>query len=473
MTRITKLFPLMLLTLLLVACGNREAATPTTQPVTTVEPTIAPTVAPTVAPTEALATAEATTPPMSQTTETPANVLIPTETPEQVDEPDTDTDEDVDSSLVLLPTVTPTPDALILVPTAVPTTSVTNVGAPLPYTVNLPPGFEISFYAQNVPNARSMALGDNGTLFVGSRSAGNVYALVDEDGDQVADQTYVIASGLNSPNGVAFRDGSLYVAEIQRIIRFDEIESRLSNPPDPIVITQEYPSDAWHGWKYLAFGPDGLLYVPVGAPCDVCETSGLFGTITRLNADGSGLEVFASGIRNSVGFDWNPQTQTLWFTDNGPDALGDDIPPDELNHAPTAGLNFGFPYCHGGTIADPQFGAQASCEQFTAPAIDLGPHVAALGMRFYTGSMFPSEYQNQILIAEHGSQSRSSYIGYRLSLVRVENDQAISYETFADGWEQNGQIYGRPVDLLTLPDGSLLVSDDAANAIYRITYQAP
>lgn len=337
----------------------------------------------------------------------------------------------------------------------------------------MPPGFEIRYFAKDVPNARSMALGTNGTIFVGSRSAGNVYALVDQNGDHQADQIYTIASGLNSPNGVAFDHGALYVAEINRIIRFDNIETNLANPPAPVVITDQYPSDGLHGWKYMRLGPDGYLYVPVGAPCNDCEVSGLYGTITRIRPDGTGMEVYASGIRNTVGFDWNPLTQQLWFTDNGVDTLGDDVPPDELNVAPSPGLNFGFPYCHGGTIPDPQLGDQHNCSEFVAPAIALGPHVAALGMRFYTGSMFPAVYQNQIFIAEHGSQSRSSFIGYRLTLVKLENDKAVSYEPFADGWLQNGQIHGRPVDLLVLPDGSLLISDDTANAIYRISYHAP
>ena len=382
------------------------------------------------------------------------------------------------TAATLLPTVTTAPVANVPVTATLPTPTVQpvalpNAGEPLPFAITLPAGFEIRYYAKNITNARSMALGTNGTLFVGSRSAGNVYALVDANGDQQADAVYTIASGLNSPNGVAFYDNALYVAEIHRIIRFDNIEANLQSPPAPVVVTQEYPSDTWHGWKYLRLGPDGYLYAPVGAPCNVCETSGLYGTITRIRPDGTGLEVYAQGIRNTVGFDWDPRTQELWFTDNGHDDLGDDIPPDELNHAPSAGLNFGFPYCHAGTIADPQFGALHTCDEFTPPAIALGPHVAALGMRFYTGSLFPADYQNQIFIAEHGSQSRSSFIGYRLTLVRLENNQAVSYETFAEGWLQNGQILGRPVDTLVLPDGSLLVSDDTGNAIYRISYQPP
>lgn len=385
-------------------------------------------------------------------------------------------------SLVLLPT--PTPDAFLTVqPTATPasvaappsTATVASADRPvaaLPYSINLPPGFQIAYFAQNIQNARSLALGANGTVFVGSRQAGNVYALVDRDSDGQAEQMFTIASGLNSPNGVAVYADDLYVAEIGRIIRFDAIEANLAAPPAPVIVNQEFPSDTWHGWKYLRVGPDGYLYTAVGAPCNVCEISGLYGALTRLRPDGSGLEVYARGIRNTVGFDWHPQTGELWFTDNGHDALGDDLPPDELNHAPQPGLHFGFPACHGSTILDPEFGAGQSCADFMAPAIALGPHVAALGMRFYTGDLFPAEYQNQIFIAEHGSFARSTPIGYRITLVRLTDGQATAYEPFADGWLQNGEVLGRPVDLLILPDGSLLVSDDTANAIYRIRYQA-
>ena len=327
-----------------------------------------------------------------------------------------------------------------------------------------------------MPDARSLALSPAGTLFVGTRTAGNVYAVLDHDGDHVADETKIIAEGLNMPNGVAFHDGALYVAEIDRILRFDDIESRLDDPPAPVIVYDGYPSDEWHGWKYLRIGPDGFLYVPVGVPCNICETGDtVYGTITRLALDGSSLEVVARGVRNSVGFDWDPQTQELWFTDNGRDELGDDLPPDELNHAPWEpsgrDLHFGFPYCHGGTIPDPEFGDQRACDEFTPPAMPLGPHVASLGMRFYTGNMFPEAYSNQILIAEHGSWNRSVPIGYRIALVRLQDGQPASYEVFAGGWLQDGAVMGRPVDLLVMPDGSLLVSDDFAGAIYRITYE--
>ncbi len=334
-------------------------------------------------------------------------------------------------------------------------------------TIKLPPGFKIALYAQNVPGACSMTLGDQGTLFVGTRQTGSVYAI---SGDG---QIHVIARRLNSPNGVAFRDGSLYVAEINRVLRFDHIEANLDNPPRAVVVNASFPADQHHGWKFIRFGPDGKLYVPVGAPCNVCLPDlNRYGTIERMNPDGSGLEVFAQGIRNTVGFDWQPDTNILWLTDNGVDNLGDNIPPDELNEAPQQGMNFGFPYCHGGTVIDPQFGAGHRCDEFTPPVQTLGPHVAALGMRFYTGTMFPQIYQNQIFIAEHGSESRSTPDGYRVTLVSLDaSGKPVSYAPFAEGWLQGTRAWGRPVDVQVMPDGALLVSDDMAGVIYRISYQ--
>lgn len=336
----------------------------------------------------------------------------------------------------------------------------------------LPSGFTINIYADHVENARSLALGDNGTLFVGTRSAGKVYAVLDRNHDASADEVITIAERLNMPNGVAFRNGSLYVAEVNRVLRYDRIESRLKNPPKPVIVTRSFPEDPHHGWKFIRFGPDDKLYVPVGAPCNVCERSNpIYASITRLNPDGSNLEIFAHGVRNTVGFDWHPKTGELWFTDNGRDWLGDDLPPDELNRAPQKGMHFGFPYCHGGTIADPKFDNKRSCKEFVPPAMALGPHVAALGMRFYTGTMFPDLYRNQIFIAEHGSWNRTTPIGYRISLVRRHGNQAISYDVFAKGWLKNGSAWGRPVDVLVMPDGALLVSDDRAGVIYRISYR--
>jgi len=340
-------------------------------------------------------------------------------------------------------------------------------------SIRLPDGFEIELFAADVPNARSMALGDANTLFVGTRNQGEVYAIpleADADGALRAGERRTLASGLNRPNGVAYRDGALYVAEVSRILRFDDIESRLDDPQFD-VIRDDYPTVRHHGWKYIAFGPDGKLYIPIGAPCNVCDQDG-FAVITRMNPDGSEREVFAEGVRNTVGFTWHPDSGEMWFTDNGRDWMGDDMPPCELNHAPRAGMHFGFPHCHGGDIPDPDFSAGMACSEFTPPAQALGPHVSPLGLKFYTGTMFPAPYHKQLFIAEHGSWNRSDPIGYRITLVRMVDGQAVSHETFADGWLQDGESWGRPVDLLLLPDGSMLVSDDKGGRIFRITYTA-
>ena len=339
--------------------------------------------------------------------------------------------------------------------------------------VKLPPGFEISIFAEGVDDARCMALGEEGTLFVGTREAGKVYA-IRHDGKK-ATQVITIASALNEPNGVAVKDGALYVAEVNRILRYEAIESHLPKPPAPVVVYDKYPTDKGHGVKFVRFGPDGWLYVPVGMPCNVCERGSPYGTITRLKPDGTLVEIFARGIRNSVGFDWHPITHELWFTDNGRDMMGDDVPPDELNHAPKAGMHFGFPYCHGGDIPDPQFGARHTCVEFTAPAQKLGAHVASLGMRFYTGALFPAEYRERIFIAEHGSWNRSRKSGYRVTQAKVEGGKVVDYRVFAEGFLDpvRDTAWGRPVDVQVMPDGALLVSDDYAGVIYRIGYRKP
>ncbi len=335
----------------------------------------------------------------------------------------------------------------------------------------LPKEFTIRVYGDDVPGARSMTLSPNRTLFVGTRGAGKVYAVLDLDGDNKAEKVITIARGLNSPNGVAFRYGALYVAEINRVLRYDNIETRLTDPPPPVVVNDTFPRDALHGWKFIRFGPDGMLYVPVGAPCNICkQRDERYASITRMKPDGTGREVFAHGVRNTVGFDWHPQTKELWFTDNGRDWMGDNLPPDELNHAPQEGLHFGFPYCHGRNVVDPEFGRQHQCQEFIPPAIELGPHVASLGMRFYTGTMFPDKYRNQIFIAEHGSWNRSTPIGYRITFVQLDKNHAVTYEVFAQGWLQGRTAWGRPVDVQVMPDGALLVSDDFAGTIYRISY---
>ena len=339
--------------------------------------------------------------------------------------------------------------------------------------INLPPGFEVEVYASNVEGARSMVLSESGILFVGTREVGgNLYAVIDHDNDYSADEVIIVASGLNMPNGVAIKDGDLYVAEVDRIIRFPEIEKNFRQNPVPEVIRDDFPSERHHGWKFIRFGADGKLYIPVGAPCNICkENDERFASIMRMNPDGSDLEIFAHGVRNSVGFDFHPSTDELWFTDNGRDWLGDNLPPDELNLASKKGLHFGFPHLHGKDIIDPDFGSGVDSSQFTKPVLELGPHVAALGMRFYTGTMFPKEYQNQIFIAEHGSWNRSEKIGYRVTLVRLSGNDAMSYETFAEGWLKGESVSGRPVDVQQMPDGSLLVSDDYGNIIYRIFYK--
>jgi len=338
--------------------------------------------------------------------------------------------------------------------------------------IELPPGFHIEVYADDVPGARSMALGPRGTLFVGTRSGDSVRAVIDRDGDGRADEVRVIASGLKTPNGVAMRGNDLYIGEVHRISRLEDIEANLDDPPAPVVLLDTLPRRRHHGWKFIRFGPDGMLYIPVGAPCNVCAPPEPYASILRFDTESGALEIYASGVRNSVGFDWHPETHELWFTDNGRDQLGDDLPPDELNHAPRPGMHFGFPYCHGGDIPDPEFGKRRDCAQFTPPAQKLGPHVASLGMRFYTGTMFPDAYRGQIIIAEHGSWNRSNKIGYRLSLVRLDGGRVESYTPFATGWLQGERAWGRPVDVLNMPDGSLLVSDDGAGAIYRISYEA-
>ncbi len=337
--------------------------------------------------------------------------------------------------------------------------------------IKLPPGFTISVYAENIPGARSLALSPSGTLFVGTRQAGRVYAVLDQDRDMQADQVITLAEGLEMPNGVALRDGDLYVAEVHRILRYGQIESQLEAPPKPEVVFDQFPKDRHHGWKFIRFGPDGRLYVPIGAPCNVCRSDKpIYATITRLNRDGSGLQIFAKGVRNSVGFDWHPLTGELWFTDNGRDWLGDDQPPDELNQAAVKGLHFGFPFCHGGELSDPEYGSEHPCDQFAKPAVKLDAHVAALGMRFYTGKMFPESYHNQIFIAEHGSWNRTRKSGYRVTLVKTDGRQIFGYEPFAEGWRIGNSAWGRPVDVEVMPDGSLLVSDDRNGVIYRISY---
>ncbi len=351
-------------------------------------------------------------------------------------------------------------------------------------SLTLPAGFRADVFAEKVENARTMVRGPQGTIFVGSRTAGKVHAVIDRDGDFKADRVVVIASGLNQPNGLAMRSGALYVATADQLLRFDDIEQQLDATPKPVTVTEDLPNPkAGHTWKFIAFGPDDLLYMSVGAPCNVCLSPPLVSAIVRMKPDGSQMEVFAEGVRNSVGFDWHPVTGELWFTDNGRDMLGDDVPGDELNVAPKAGLHFGFPYCHQGDITDPEFGTQRPCSTTEAPAQTLGAHVAAIGFTFYTGDMFPSTYKNAAIIAEHGSWNRTPPSGYRVMVARTDGRRVTSYEPLVEGflpgmkegtapggWGAGKAAQGRPADVLQLPDGSLLVSDDSGNRLIRLSY---
>jgi len=344
--------------------------------------------------------------------------------------------------------------------------------------INLPEGFKIEIFAEGVTDARSLASSDDGkTIFVANRRRKNVYALTDTDGDMVADRVDTIATDWTLPNGVAFNNGDLYVAEVNQIHRFKDIMNNLKTPKSEIIY-DGYPTERHHGWKFIAFGPDGKLYVPVGAPCNVCDKSEeneMFASITRMDPDGSNVEIYAKGVRNTVGFAWHPETNKMWFTDNGRDLLGDNTPSCELNYAPEAGMHFGFPYWHQGDVPDPDFGSLFPQENFTEPAYKLEPHSAPLGLRFYTGTMFPEKYHNNLIIAQHGSWNRTpeaGHIGYQLRFVEIDNDKVVSSEVFADGWldKEANKGWGKPVDILQMPDGAILVSDDVAGAIYRISY---
>lgn len=347
----------------------------------------------------------------------------------------------------------------------------------------VPTGFQVEAFAENVQNARSMVLGARGTVFVGSMRAGKVHAIVDSNGDHKADRIVVIASGLDQPNGVAFRNGALFVATAGKILRFDNIESKLDAPPTPIVVRENLPNaTAGHNWKFIAFGPDDMLYTSVGSTCNVCLSAPMVATILRMKPDGSALEGYAEGVRNTVGFDWHPTTRELWFTDNGRDNMGDDVPNDEINVAWKQGLHFGFPFCHQGDVPDPDFGAQRACATTEPPVQKAGAHVAALGFRFYTGSMFPANYRNAVIVANHGSWNRTVPSGYRVMVARTDGRRVTSYEPFVDGFLPSAAnapggrgaaraSIGRPVDVLQLADGSVLISDDTGNRLLRVSYR--
>lgn len=338
--------------------------------------------------------------------------------------------------------------------------------------IRLPEGFKIEVFAEGVENVRSLCLTENGWIIAGTKGKGNVYVIRDTDKDHKADEIFTLFSDLHLPNGVAFKNGDLYLAEVNKISVVRDIEKNYKNSPKLELINNDFPNENYHGWKFIAFGPDGKLYVPVGAPCNICDFDSSYCNIYRMNDDGTGKEIYAEGVRNTVGFDWHPQTGEMWFTDNGRDWMGDTLPPDELNKITRKGQHFGFPYCHYGELSDPKYGDQYPCDSFVKPEIKLGPHVAALALEFYIGNMFPVKYKDYIFIAEHGSWNSSTPVGYRISMVKLENGKAVSYEVFAEGWLDGKIAFGRPVDILEMPDGSLLVSDDFADKIYRISYNA-
>ncbi len=341
-------------------------------------------------------------------------------------------------------------------------------------SLTLPKGFKIDVFAR-VENARSMAVAPDGTVFVGSRGAGHVHAFRDENGDFKADKKYVIAEGMNNPNGIAFKDGTLYVTEVDKLWKYPNILDFDTTRKELVV--DDYPEDTHHGKRYLAFGPDGKLYMPVGAPCNICESEDeIYASITRMNPDGSGREIVARGVRNTVGYDWHPETGVMYFTDNGRDRLGDTIPNCEMNRLTEVGQHFGYPYCHQGNVSDPEFGDKFPCSDFVPPFEFMGPHVAPLGMRFYTGNMFPEKYRGAIFTALHGSWNRSpeaGHTGAKVILVKEEGGVSQGKEDFIEGFlmQSNNQYWGRPVDMVFLKDGSMLLSDDMSGTIYRIWYE--
>jgi glucose/arabinose dehydrogenase len=334
--------------------------------------------------------------------------------------------------------------------------------------LKLPRGFKAETYASGIADARSLRIGDKGTVFVGNRTGDKVYAVVDRGGRHEA---IAIASRLDRPNGLAFKDGTLYVAEGTKISKLEAIEDNLDKAPKPIVIDSDFPDHLAHGWKFLSIGPDSKLYVSVGAPCNICEPPAGTAQIRRLNLDGTDSEPFALGVRNSLGFDFNPITKELYFTDNGREGLSDELPNDELNRVTKGGQHFGFPYCHQGDLPDPAFGSLHTCSGFIAPLAKLGAHAGALGMRFYTGAMFPLRYRNGIFIARHGSWTKSNKSGGDVIFVTLNSNGSVrSSEPFITGFLKNNAYIGQPVDIEMMRDGSLLVSDDYVGAIYRISY---
>jgi glucose/arabinose dehydrogenase len=337
---------------------------------------------------------------------------------------------------------------------------------------NLPPGFAVEVWATGIPGGRAMALGDKGKIYVGTRIIGRVYEITD-NGDTRTSR--VVVDKLTQPAGVAFAKGSLYVFAIDKVLRYDGIESNPNVQPVDLTAKFNLPPLQHHNWKYVRFGPDGKLYVPFGAPCNICEPTAEYAQLRRYNPDGSGMEVIARGIRNTQGFDWNPKTGELWFTDHGRDWMGDNGPQDELNRISKPGLFFGYPYCHAEGVPDQDIKKANPCDGVTKPVALMGPHAAVMGVQFYTGKMFPAEYRDTLFVVRKGSWNRSKPFGFDVVNVRASADGKNAKITpFMTGFRgAKGDTYdfwGRPAYLLQMPDGALLVSDEQMGAIYRVSY---
>ena len=337
--------------------------------------------------------------------------------------------------------------------------------------VKLPKGFTAEIWATGMPGGRAMARGESGKIYLGTRGMGRVYEVTDEGGRRTV---RVVVDKLTQPSGVAIKGGSLYVMAIDKVLRYDGIEKNPNVQPVDMTAKFELPPEQHHNWKYIAFGPDGKLYVPFGAPCNICEPPAQYAQIRRYNADGSGMEVIARGVRNTQGFTWHPKTGDLWFTDHGRDWMGDKGPEDELNRITKAGLNFGYPYCHAKGVLDADFKKADGCKGVTLPVTTMGPHAAVMGVIFYTGSMFPKEYQNTMFVARKGSWNRTVKIGFDVVNVRPAADgKSAKVKPFMTGFLEDpktAKFWGRPAYLLQMPDGSVLVSDEQLGAIYRISY---
>jgi glucose/arabinose dehydrogenase len=331
----------------------------------------------------------------------------------------------------------------------------------------LPPGFKVEVWQDGILDARGMREGDKGTVFVSSLFvAGKIYAVTSKGGKR---EVKTIAEKLFLPNGIEFHKGSLYVATPKDLTRYDNIEANLDNPPKPVMVYDQFPGDVPHGWKFIKVGPDGKMYFPVGAPCNICEPSEKYSRIFRMNLDGSGVEPVVFGMRNTVGFDWHPKTKELWFGDNQRDWLSEDMPLDELNRVSKKGQHFGFPYCHSGIMADPEHGWGKSCKDYVAPALTIGPHAAPLGMRFYNGKMFPEKYRNAIFLTRHGPWNRTQKYADVVA-VFIDGKGKARMEPFLTGLVENNTYLARMADVMVMKDGSLLVSDDHNGAIYRVSY---